>query len=116
MIIHGKLCGLVRVPSGWRFCPFCGAPVDGSQVILKAGTLVLESESFPVIITAECSSGKRVAFRSRGDTARVDAIDSDRNLVETLWRGFYDGHLDEDPLVRFPEWIQRASGLLVVVA
>lgn len=115
MIVHGGLCGAPRLQPQWRFCPSCGAPIDGRQVILDGHSMVLGSESFPVLISASSTDGKSFVFRARGDSARVDQVTADRGFVSTLWRGCYDDGLQNDPLSLFPAWIKQASGLLIVV-
>ena len=116
MTVHASHCDLFAVKPGWNYCPCCGAPLGGLQLVLVKDTLVLESEDFPVIISATLEDGRKVAFRSRGGVARIDHISQDRDILETLWSGVCDGGLDEDPLAKFPEWLAGASSLRAVVS
>ena len=118
MTIHAAGCMTVQAgtfDAQWRYCPGCGAPLHG-QLVLRADSLVLVSEEFPVIIEATLEDGRDVAFRARGDMARIDHTGSDREILSTLWTGHYDGCLSEDPLALLGDWLPSASNLRAAVS
>lgn len=118
MTVHATGCLIGQAgtfDAQWRYCPGCGAPLQG-QLVLKADSLVLFSEEFPVIIEATLEDGRDVAFRARGDMARIDHTGSDREILSTLWTGHYDGCLSEDPLALLGDWLPSASNLRAAVS
>lgn len=97
----------------YRYCPGCGISLqDGYQVVVKADTVVMESDAYPTIIKFMGTNMQKYRYVLRSDIAKIYLESAEDELLATLVDFAHGGEIT---LQDWAAWMPEGTGYRFVL-